>query len=554
MSPARSRIALLAVPIVSLSVGTTLWFAIARGQDFNWDQRNYHIGIPFLLSTGQFWHSVMPAGLVSYLNPYLLQVQFWTLQHLSPIHFVVVLALLQSLAFVLSGVFCAVLSAPTGERRSWPVFILGFALCLLSPAAVSEAGTTFIDLLTAIPVLVAYLLLLTRGRRFTPLTAGVLAGALLGTAISLKLTNAVFVFGVMGFAITGTDSLRQRLVWLPACAAATIVAYLTVALPWDVDVWQHFGNPIFPYFNGIFHSPDFPATNFHDRHFTVHSVFDIWIYPLDWVHPWGSWYRLITPPHTVGMSMPTLEVALGDGRWLVAVTGITLFLAAIATFRRWGATRLRDPASGLLLAFAIDYLVWLFTFDIIRYAVVLSILCGAVILIFAMTLPSPRMRIVVLGVIVIAQAFTAFVPDWDHVPWKPTWQAFVHPKLDLGHRPLVFLTAQPTLFLAASLPSDARYVGVASDLSASNHTALTAQLRKDLEWSDGRNLYSIDLGTTSPLAAQVLSSDGVQVSGNCTRFHIAEYKYRICKLTDRGTDSRLAPSLSSERPATEPRQ
>src|SRR5262249_25657661 len=40
--------------IIAASMTTTVWYALIRGQDVGWDQRNYHIGIPFLLEHDTF--------------------------------------------------------------------------------------------------------------------------------------------------------------------------------------------------------------------------------------------------------------------------------------------------------------------------------------------------------------------------------------------------------------------------------------------------------------------------------------------------------------------
>lgn len=216
--------------------------------------------------------------------------------------------------------------------------------------------------------------------------------------------------------------------------------------------------------------------------------------------------------------------------------GITLFLFALAVRRRWAAQRLCDAATGLLLAFAIDYLVWLFVFDIGRYAVVLSILCGAAMLVLVMTLPSVRWRVAALALMVIAQGYGALVPDWGHVPWQSAWKVPVRPKIALGERPLVFLIARPTLFLAASFPPGALYIGVTRtlSLSGSHHDVLTKQVRKDLAWAERGHLYAVDYGTAPPLAVKVLSSYGLRISESCTPIQAVNLRLRICRLqTDR---------------------
>jgi len=229
----------------------TIWYAAARGQDFNYDQQNYHIGIPFLLAHGMFWESVAPAGIASYLNPYALEIQFFAIRHLSGIGFAVTLAVVQSSAFMIAGLISADIAKLASGSRAVAFGLLGFALSLLAPMPLSQAGTTFTDLTTAVPVLAAYALLLTRGRWFSPLTSAALAGALLGTATALKLTNGVFALGVVGFALAGPDGPRERIVWLLGCMVAAILAFAVVGGPWHLALWQHFGNPVFPFYNDL---------------------------------------------------------------------------------------------------------------------------------------------------------------------------------------------------------------------------------------------------------------------------------------------------------------
>lgn len=528
MSTNRARIIAPSIVVVLGSIAATIWYAIARGQDFNWDQQNYHIGIPFLLSHGTFWSSVAPSGIQSYFNPSVLQVQFWLMRHLSAMDFAVVLALLQSVAFMIAGSICGVLASPVSRWKQVPLWLLGFALCLMAPMALSEAGTTLIDFLTAVPVLAAYALLLARGRWFGSVASGVAAGMLLGTAAALKLTNGVFALGVVGFALAGPEPARKRLTWLFLCGGAAVLAFFAVGMTWQLELWRHFGNPMFPYFNAIFRSPDFLLTDLHDRRFAPRSVLDIWLYPLDWMRPWWHW-RGVIGRISPGLAMPSSEVTFADGRWVVAVVGSTVFLAALAVFRRWGRRRLLDPATGLLFAFMIDYLVWIFEFDIGRYAVVLAILCGAVLLVLAMAVRPYPLRVGLLVLVAAAQWRAMVVPDWGHLSWRPYWQAINQEPLDLGRRPLIFLTVKPTLFLAASLSPDARYVGAYGDINlfSSNHTDLTRQLRKDISSTSSKSLYAVDLGATPAISVAILSSYGLKISNLCQNLQVAGESFRI---------------------------
>jgi hypothetical protein len=525
----------------------TIWYATHRGQDVNWDQRNYHIGVPFLLAHGTFWDSIAPAGLQSYLNPYVMEIQFFAMRHLSAISFAVTLAVFQSLAFMIAGLISAEVAHPIGGSQATVLGLLGFALSLLAPIPLSEAGTTYIDLVTAVPVLGAYALLLTRGHRLSFLTSAALAGVLLGAATALKLTNGIFALGAAGFALAGPESLRQRIIWLLACGSAAIVAFATVGGAWYIEVWEHFRNPFFPFYNNIFRSPDYPTVPMRWNEFLPRSPLAIWVYPLYWVVP-GRLYWLLGGSPASGWGSPSSEVFFRDARWIAAICGITLFLAALPIFRRWARARLNDPATGLLFAFIIGYVVWLFNFSIQRYAVPLDILCGVALLVLVMRLPTKGLEFALLFAMVLGSGQMMFVPSWGRLPWRSYSQPINPQRLQFDGPTIVFLTVKPSLFIAASLPPDTRYVGVAGDvdLRASNDTVLTRQLKEELVSPVQFKLKElilaagggscvrctgIDAGSVSPISHAILAGYDLAATNRCQHLQIADETFRICDLT-----------------------
>ncbi len=148
--------------------------------------------MPFLILHGTFWASVIPAGIQSYFNPLPLIPQYLAIRHLPPLIATGLIGLAQAPIFLICAGICRRIAGPDDPAtgRGYVRGFLGFLLCLGSPIALAEAGTTFVDLITAIPVVGAYALLLEprSGRGF-------MTGWLLGCATGLKLTNACFVPG-----------------------------------------------------------------------------------------------------------------------------------------------------------------------------------------------------------------------------------------------------------------------------------------------------------------------------------------------------------------------
>src|SRR5262249_13522872 len=146
-----------------------------------------------------------------------------------------------------------------------------------------EAGSTFIDFVCAVPVVAAYAVLLFRGRWLGVAPSWTVAGALIGIVTALKMTNGAFAIGAVGFALAGQDSLRQRLGGLVAFFLALVCTFVVIGGWWSFALWQRFGNPFFPMYNNVFHSPDAGASSGQDGRFLPHSVLDVWRYPLYWL-------------------------------------------------------------------------------------------------------------------------------------------------------------------------------------------------------------------------------------------------------------------------------
>src|SRR5260370_21037706 len=130
-----------------LAGAASAWFA---GEDINWDWRNYHDYNAFALINGRYDWDVAPAGIQTFLNP-LAYVPAYLLRHhvgaplwgmlLGAIH-----GLNLALIYWFSGlVLCGASNALTVAAA---VVIAAFG-----PMTLSEIGTSFADILTALPVI-----------------------------------------------------------------------------------------------------------------------------------------------------------------------------------------------------------------------------------------------------------------------------------------------------------------------------------------------------------------------------------------------------------------
>ena len=216
----------------------------------------------------------------------------------------------------------------------------------------------------------------------------------------------------------------------------TVAGFAGIAGWWHLEVWRRFHNPTFPYFNNIFHSPDFPPVAMRDQHFVTQSPWAMLTYPYHWLVG-GS-----TAP--VRLS-PASETDPKDARFAYVLLGAVAVALLVLLRRERRFAPLSRPETGLLLACAIDYPVWLYTFGIHRYMVPLEILCGTVVLVLACWLATAPWRARLLLVLVILALARVHVGSWQRLPWQDHWRAIASEPVPLPGRPLVFLTSKPSL-------------------------------------------------------------------------------------------------------------
>ena len=323
------------------------WFA---GEDINWDWRNYHEYSAFALIHGRFNEDVAPAWIQTFLNPlgylpaYLLRhhvaAPFWGML-LGAIH-----GLNLALIFWLSR--SVLIGAASGLMLAASVVIAAFG-----PMTLSEVGTSFADILTALPVIAGAGLILSAKPQHRARYA--IAGILIGGAVGLKLTNMIFLLGAR------PSCLRRDRWWrCPSLQSAAQMGGIGTGGAWAWILWEQFGNPLFPFYNTVFRSPEAPVAAIADLRFLPRSLWDAAAYPFYWL---------------VGLH-PSSEGPFRDPRFAIL---FVLFVAnaGASLFYRLRVFTRRDKQ--FLLFFAVAYAMWLFAFSIHRYAIALELLTAPLI-------------------------------------------------------------------------------------------------------------------------------------------------------------------------------
>ena len=449
----RTRLIALHGTIIVLCVVLGGALSFTRGQDINFDQLNYHYYSAYAYETHRLAQDVAPGQVMhSFFSPIVYLPFYFMVRNLSPHLVGVGLGALHGLnlwlAFIIAWIVARRLPAPARTIA----IIAAVAISAASPMAISEFGTSMADLLVSLPILAGLALLMSadftqHSAARTTVTIG-LSGALVGAAVSLKLTSAAFAIGLAVAAPFGWSTWRHRLVAILATGIGGAVGFAAIGGSWYLLMWQMFRNPVFPYFNTVFRSTDYPSqTALFDARFVPDGIAQALRLPFIWLKTQTA----------------TSEIPFRDARFaLLIVLGLGVLAVRPALRRRSYAVVC--PAGARLIAFVVvAFCVWMYEWSIQRYIVGLELLMGPAfitLLLWTGVFDVIRGRALAITAAVLAVVFLATVkaPDWGHLGWRKTWYAVDVPAT--SGAPILFLDAEPLSYVVAALPPQSAAVEV----------------------------------------------------------------------------------------------
>ena len=464
--------------MLTCSVACVAWSWWA-GRDLNWDQLNYHFYAAYLYLEDRLAQDFMGASIQGYLNP-LAYVPFYLMVRWNWHSLAIgsMLALIHSTClWLVYGIARVLIPARARDREA--MIAVSVVLAFLAPIYLVEVGSSFIDVTTTIPALAGVLLLLLF--RVQPERAALVfvAGALLGSACALKLTNVVFALAAVLFVLFASIPKRRRMYLLAGYASGGAVGLLLWEGGWALRLYREFGNPFFPWFNAWFRSPDFPPFNIQHARFVPQSVGEFVLFPLRILDLYERVYTERRAP---------------DIRFLV----LFALLAAVAVAEALRARRLvsdgaassvsRDPRMfGTAAAFTLaSYVLLLATSGNGRYGIPLELWIGPMIMASLLALRASRRVTAYLtcAVLVVQAAFVyvAVPTRWNPTEWKARWFDVSVPEV-LRARPFLFLSLnkQTNAFLAPFMNPESSFVSLVGQVSLALDRPGGARLRALLD-------------------------------------------------------------------------
>ncbi len=441
-----------------LLVGSVV--SVLRGQDNWWDIINYHIYNPWAILNGRWSKDLFVAGIQGYFHP-LLDIPYYLVSMVwLPGHPRLVAAMAGwPYGFLIFTTLLIVrhLVGCIGDIGRIERYAATFLIVLLSVTGVSawtQAGTTTNEVTVATIVLLAVHVYISsaaaEGSGKTSAARLLSMGALLGLAAGLKLTAAIYA-PAMGLVLLAQGpgvkaAIRSGFIY----SMGWLLAFAPIYGPWAWHLIEYTGNPTFPMFNNFFHSSFSAPVGGMDPIGMPDNVAQWFFYPFFWLD-------LNNP--TVYNNLPFRDARV----LLFYIVGIVYFVGALAFALRRRQQVVSVSIRRVAAFCAISYLIWLFTFSMLRYAIEIEVLAPVAATALMMCLVSalksrftPMLRVgLLLALVSCLMAITVY-PDVPRIPFGR--KTFVASTPVLADHALVILANEPMGLLAPMIQAVNRNV------------------------------------------------------------------------------------------------
>ncbi|MDI1227938.1 MAG: hypothetical protein PSY14_09665 [bacterium] len=502
-SPARIS-ALLFIFLSPLLFGfATLWL----GQDASWDTRNYHIYNAWAFATGRYAEGIdmMPSQGQFFFNP-LLDVPFYLLSTLMPpkaAYFI--LGCVQGINIPLLFMIGWLTLNIAGDMRKVAACAALALLGVFSGMGISEIGTQFNDNLTSIGILLTVLLVL-RNIDFLMtenccrvLERGTLFGLPAGLALGLKITCLPFCLGICVAALILTPDWRKCLRLAVCVGFGITLGFLLAYGHWAYYLWQHFGSPMFPFFNAVFRSPLLPPNLLLD--YPTPRDGRLFVFPF---------YFAFNPLLVNEIIWRDLRVPILYA--LLLVVPVWYFAKGRVTAADWLAQRI--PARFLLLVAGVAYYGGLFSQTIYRYLLPLDMIAPLLVVAAVGLLPVARKaRVIAASALLLLVTLSIQPGDWGrHTHFHENYAAKKIPPQEA-----IYILAGQSAYahlLPRIFPGSASFIRIESrGFPATNDTGLREVIAARLRSSKPKILFvpSQDLAE----AQRALSQFGLVADSFC---------------------------------------
>ena len=339
-------------------------YAVWIGRDANWDVLNYHYYNAYALLNGRLHQDLAVGQLQTLFNPLLDVPLYLGMEHLPPRVYAALLGGVQGLnLIVIFSIAKTAWPSPRVLTRVGPLLVTLVAGC--GAAFLTQLGTCFGDSLLSLPLLVALRILLSdAGDASRSRTLMLAAGVAAGIACGLRPIAGIYALALAAAAASLPGSFGLRTGRLAYLALGGLAGTLLSGGWWFWIVWKATGNPLFPYYNDLFHSPLYWNERFVFSYFLPKTLTEALLYP--WI--WLANSTRVSEMRFFNLAIPGLIT-------LAAFFGAMWSLG----FTPQGESQKSGAVRALAVFWACAYALWLTQSAVYRFAVVLELLAPLLI-------------------------------------------------------------------------------------------------------------------------------------------------------------------------------
>ncbi|MCC6506826.1 MAG: hypothetical protein IT475_15460 [Aquimonas sp.] len=481
---------------------------LSHGQDRNWDLLNYHLYNPLALWEGRTL-DVLPAQLQSWYSPFLdLPTHLLATARLHGAWISLWLAVPAILAI---GIVWRVVVDHTRHLATadrWAFAAIALVLLLTSSAGGASLGATFNEWpIAAAMVFALYILLGMAEVRDVRYRRLVLAALVAGAAAGLKLTALPYCVA-LGAAAAVALPAGQRINGLLIFGLSGLIGGLITLGPWAIRVWQATGNPLFPYYNQWFQSPDADITSY---------VFSLY-------RPETWWETVASPWHLATGARWFSELPTADARLLLGWLAVVAFVLRVWR-NKLSMTVLDKRETILAVFFVVSYAGWMALHTIHRYTIGLELVA---VLLLVVGLAHRRAAGLALGMVLMTLLQLVTVsPDWGRGAYTTPFAFNAHPNYP-GGSVLASFSGAPIGYVAVGLPTEVPLLGLNNNL-VSTTTCRRWQLDGLRALHSAKYLWTVQSdAVTTPDELSASRAYGVHVGAPCRKIQSSLQAFWVC--------------------------
>lgn len=502
-----------------LACGT---ISVMLGKELSWDLANYHFYNPYAFLHTRNQQDFWPTSFIhQYINPTIDFLTYFLIKNFSPAQAEFILGCIHGSNFWL--LFCIAKYYVQQKQQTWLALLLA-AIGLYGANTLTAIGSFHNDAFVSIFIL-GFVLLQLRvvhaiELKQKYLTTVFLSGLCLGLALGLKLTASIFVIGALLTLCCLPIHYKTRCNIFVVTGLAMTIGLLVTSGYWMLLMWQQHSNPVFPFLNGLFHSPDFAAHNWRDTRFLPH----------------GLWQQLFFPFY-FSLDSRTSDSPFFDLRFSIVYL---LFVFAICTtlwkkFYRQQRIKIHLLNWWLFSFFIFSYLIWQFYFSIARYLLCLAMLSPLVIyLLLQKTIADNVLRKIFISsifclflssifCIFIFLLFPTMIPrarwyttDFFNIKFPDFIQTIPQADVLITYPVLVTIDPRPQSYLIPYFPPNWRFIGV--PFAGKQYVAdkkTNESIRNQIVNSHSK-IFILTTDFTLPSLYKLAATFDLLPAGNCT--------------------------------------